>query len=62
MLAWFDAVGYDADIEGVAHESGIRPTALPEWAAQVDWSPGAESERKAYARSAAGDAGKNSGS
>ena len=62
MLEWFDAVGYDADIEGVAHESGIQPTTLPEWVAQVDWTPGAESERKAYARSAAGNSGKSSGS
>jgi uncharacterized protein YbjT (DUF2867 family) len=38
MLEWFDAVGYNADIEGMARESGIRPTPLPEWAAKVDWS------------------------
>jgi uncharacterized protein YbjT (DUF2867 family) len=37
MLEWFDAVGYDADIEGLARESGIHPTTLPEWAATVDW-------------------------
>lgn len=38
MLEWFEAVGYNADIEGMARESGIRPTTLPEWAAKVDWS------------------------
>ena len=43
MLEWFDAVGYNADIEGMARESGIRPTTLPEWAAQVDWSQPGES-------------------
>jgi hypothetical protein len=37
MLEWFDAVGHDADIEGLAGESGIRPTTLPEWAAVVEW-------------------------
>jgi uncharacterized protein YbjT (DUF2867 family) len=38
MLEWFDAVGYNADIEGMAKESGIRPTTLAQWAANVDWS------------------------
>jgi len=38
MLEWFDAVGYNADIEGMAKESGIPPTTLPQWAAKVDWS------------------------
>ena len=38
MLEWFDAVGYDADIEAMARESGITPTTLPQWAAKVDWS------------------------
>lgn len=38
MLAWFDAVGYDADIEGNARRFGIRPTPFGEWAATVDWS------------------------
>ena len=38
MLEWFDAVGYNVDIEGLARESGIKPTALAEWAARVDWS------------------------
>jgi uncharacterized protein YbjT (DUF2867 family) len=37
MLEWFDAVGYNADISGLARESGIRPTPLDEWAAKVDW-------------------------
>jgi uncharacterized protein YbjT (DUF2867 family) len=38
MLEWFDAVGYDADIKGMARESGIRPTTLAQWASRVDWS------------------------
>ena len=38
MLEWFDAVGYNVDIAGIAKESQIRPTTLPEWAARVDWS------------------------
>jgi uncharacterized protein YbjT (DUF2867 family) len=44
MLEWFDAVGYDANIKKVSHESGIQPTSLADWAAMVDWSvaPAAE--------------------
>jgi uncharacterized protein YbjT (DUF2867 family) len=38
MLEWFDRVGYDADIEGTARESGIRPTSLAQWAAAAGWS------------------------
>jgi uncharacterized protein YbjT (DUF2867 family) len=38
MLEWFDAVGYNADIEDMAKESGIPPTTLAQWAAKVDWS------------------------
>jgi len=38
MLEWFDAVGYNADIKGLAKESGIRPTTLAQWAATIDWS------------------------
>jgi uncharacterized protein YbjT (DUF2867 family) len=34
MLEWFERVGYDANIEGVARESGIAPTTLDAWAAQ----------------------------
>jgi uncharacterized protein YbjT (DUF2867 family) len=37
MLEWFEAVGYDADIDGMAKESNVRPTKLAEWAAKVDW-------------------------
>lgn len=37
MLEWFDAVGYDADIERNAKEFGIRPTRLREWAARQSW-------------------------
>ncbi len=38
MLEWFDAVGYNADIEGTAQEAHLRPTTLPDWAVKVDWS------------------------
>jgi uncharacterized protein YbjT (DUF2867 family) len=38
MLEWFDAVGYDADIEGNAKRWGIPPTRFLEWAKTVDWS------------------------
>ncbi len=38
MLEWFDRVGYDIDIAGLANEFDIRPTRLAEWAAQVDWT------------------------
>lgn len=37
MLEWFDAVGYDADIEGNTERYGIRPTPFDEWAATVAW-------------------------
>jgi len=37
MLEWFDAVGYNANINAVSQESGIRPTTLAEWASKVDW-------------------------
>jgi uncharacterized protein YbjT (DUF2867 family) len=39
MLEWFDAVGYDTDIEGNAREFGITPTRFREWAARQDWTP-----------------------
>jgi len=32
MLDWFNKVGYDADIDGMAREFGIPPTRLEEWA------------------------------
>jgi hypothetical protein len=38
MLEWFDAVGYDADIEGTAREFGVRPTRFREWAAAQNWN------------------------
>jgi uncharacterized protein YbjT (DUF2867 family) len=38
MLEWFDRVGYDADIEKNARESGIRPTKFAEWASRQKWS------------------------
>ena len=37
MLEWFDAVGYDADIEGNAKQYGIKPTRFAEWARSVKW-------------------------
>ena len=37
MLEWFDAVGYDADIEGTAKVFGVKPTRFREWAANVKW-------------------------
>jgi uncharacterized protein YbjT (DUF2867 family) len=42
MLEWFDAVGYAADIQGRAQESGIQPTTFADWAMMVDWSPARE--------------------
>jgi len=38
MLEWFDRVGYNADIEGTAKESGIQPTTLADWSAKINWS------------------------
>ena len=32
MLEWFVRVGYEADIEGLEREFGIKPTKLVEWA------------------------------
>jgi uncharacterized protein YbjT (DUF2867 family) len=37
MYEWFDAVGYDADIEARSKESGITPTTFAEWASGVSW-------------------------
>ena len=37
MLEWFDAVGYDADIEGTAKEFGVKPTRFKEWARDQNW-------------------------
>jgi uncharacterized protein YbjT (DUF2867 family) len=34
MLEWFDRVGYNADIEGLEHEFGIKPTKLVDWVAR----------------------------
>ena len=38
MLEWFDAVGYDADIEKNATQFGVRPTRFREWAKEQRWS------------------------
>ena len=35
MLEWFEAVGYDVDIEGNAKVYGVKPTRLNEWAATL---------------------------
>ncbi|HEX7280590.1 MAG TPA: NmrA/HSCARG family protein [Vicinamibacterales bacterium] len=35
MLEWFEAVGYDADIEGNAKTYGVKPTRLNDWAAKL---------------------------
>jgi uncharacterized protein YbjT (DUF2867 family) len=37
MLEWFDRVGYNADIERNAIESGVRPTSFAEWAHTAVW-------------------------
>ncbi len=37
MLEWFDRVGYDVDIKGIAKESGIKPTPFVQWASKVKW-------------------------
>lgn len=37
MLEWFDNVGYNADIQGMAKESGIKPTSFSEWVSTVKW-------------------------
>lgn len=39
MLAWFEEVGYHADIAGNAERYGIRPTPFAEWARRRDWTP-----------------------
>jgi uncharacterized protein YbjT (DUF2867 family) len=35
MLEWFERVGYNVDIAGLAREFGIRPTSLEAWAAKL---------------------------
>jgi uncharacterized protein YbjT (DUF2867 family) len=37
MLEWFDRVGYNANIHGMAKESGIKPTPFAQWASKVKW-------------------------
>lgn len=37
MLEWFDAVGYDADIDGTARELDVQPTSFREWASEQSW-------------------------
>ena len=55
MLEWFDRVGYDADIEGNAHEFDIAPTKFRDWAARQDWEPaGATKSAREEAGSASG--------
>ena len=38
MVEWFDRVGYDVDIEGLAKETGVRPTKFADWAKTIDWA------------------------
>lgn len=35
MLEWFERVGYNADIDGLHREFGIKPTKLSDWAAKA---------------------------
>lgn len=37
MLEWFDAVGYDVDIDALEEETGIEHRGFEEWARQRDW-------------------------
>ena len=37
MLEWFDRVGYDADIEGMAAELGVESQSFEDWAAAASW-------------------------
>ncbi len=37
MLEWFDRVGYEADIQGQAKKSGIKPTSFADWARKASW-------------------------
>ena len=39
MLEWFDRVGYDVDIPGLAKTTGITPTPFAAWAPTADWAP-----------------------
>jgi len=47
MLEWFDAVGYDADIKGMAKEFGIEPTSFATWAAAANWGVAKETAGQA---------------
>jgi uncharacterized protein YbjT (DUF2867 family) len=37
MLEWFDEVGYNADINKISAESGIKPTIFADWVSKVNW-------------------------
>ena len=37
MLEWFDRVGYNADIKGVAEELGVQPQSFEAWSGTVSW-------------------------
>lgn len=37
MLEWFDRVGYDADIPGLASEFHLQPMKFADWAARQSW-------------------------
>ena len=38
MLEWFDAVGYNANIDAISQESGIQLLTLNKWASKINWS------------------------
>jgi len=37
MLEWFDKVGYNADIQGMARKAGVKMTTFTEWAEKAPW-------------------------
>jgi uncharacterized protein YbjT (DUF2867 family) len=37
MLEWFDEVGYNAEINKNAKESGVKPTRFAEWVKTIKW-------------------------
>lgn len=38
MLEWFEAVGYDVDINGNAARPGIAPARFRDWVTTVRWT------------------------
>jgi uncharacterized protein YbjT (DUF2867 family) len=37
MFEWFEAVGYNVDIQALPKRTGIRPITLVEWASGIEW-------------------------